>query len=127
MIAIPLVALTMTLCSCSEDRVSHLADSHWILKVDGVAEGHRLALTFNGDEMKVFDASYDTPPFSDGVWNYYIDEDDDLVMSRSYGDGDSETTECYRMHSEVDEDFETLRLVYDTWHDGPRIYQFERR
>ncbi len=125
--AIPFVALSLMLCSCTEERVSYFGDSHWILKVDGVAEGHRLALTFAGDEMEVFDASYDTPPFSDGVWDYYIDEDGDLIMSRTYSDGDGETTESYRMQCDVDEEFTALRLVYDPWIGSTHVYQFERR
>lgn len=127
LMAIPIAALSMMLCSCTEENVSYMADSHWILKVDGVSVGHRLALTFHGDEMQVFDASYDTPPFADGVWNYYIDEDDDLYMSRTYSDGDDETTESYRLHCDVDEDFTVLNLVYDPWIGGSHIYQFERR
>lgn len=125
--AIPLAALSLMLCSCTEEHVTYLDDSHWILKVDGIAEGHRLALTFVGDEMEVFDASYDTPPFSDGVWDYYIDEDDDLHMSRTYSDGDGETTESYRLHCNVDEGFTALTLVYDPWLGSTCTYRFERR
>ena len=127
LILVPVVAL-LTLCSCEEERASYLPDSHWILKVDGMTEGHRLALTFSGDEMEVRDgSSTDTPPLTSGVWSYHIDADGMLHMSRTVYDGDGSSTESYVLQSVTDAELTRLTLTYDPWLGSPRTYRFERR
>ena len=127
LLLIPIVALAATLFASCGEEYAYLPDSHWILKVDGMTEGHRLALTFCGDEMRVHDASYKTPPFSTGSWGYHIDDDGMLVMSRTVYDGDGTNTESYRLRYRTDDEFNELTLVYTPWTGGARTYVFSRR
>jgi len=126
---ITLVASMMMFGGCKEEIVSYLPDSHWILYTDGMTEGHRLALTFFGDQMEVNDGSYKTPPFtSSQTWNYHITEDSELYMWRYEYDSDGyESRESYTLKMSINADVNSLTLVYDPWIGSTHTYNFERR
>ena len=126
---ITLVAATLMLCGCDEEERTYLPDSHWILHVDGTSEGHRLALTFRGDEMEVHDGSYKTPPFtSSSTWDYYITGDGYLHMYYYSTDSDGYTDdESFDLKMSMSADGLTLTLVYDPWVGSTRTYVFDKR
>ncbi len=124
-----LFVAAFALCGCEEENYSYLPESHWIIHVDGTAEGHRLALTFNGDEMKVHDADWNTPPFNaSSQWNYYITDDGYMHIYYTTTDSDGYTdTESYELMSTVSADGLRLTLVYDPWIGSTHTYVFDRR
>jgi len=126
-----MVATMMLLGGCTDDGiVSYLPDSHWILHVDGMSEGHRLALTFSGDEMQVDDGSYKTPPFtsSDEEWYYYITEDSYLHMWNYYTDSDGvEYEDSYDLKMSINAEMNSMTLIYDPWIGSTKTYSFDRR
>ncbi len=128
---ITLVASMMMLGGCTEETIiTYLPDSHWILHVDGMTEGHRLALTFEGDEMQVDDGTYKTPPFtsSDETWYYYISDNTYLHMWTYYTDSDGvEYTDSYDLKITTNEEMNSMTLVYDPWIGSTRTYTFDRR
>lgn len=117
------------MCGCEEENRTYLPDSHWILHVDGTAEGHRLALTFNGDEMQVHDGTWRTPPFGESTyWDYYITDDGYMHIYYTTTDSDGYTdTESYELAMTLPEDGLTLTLVYKPWSGSARTYRFDRR
>ena len=122
-------AAALLMCSCEEEEYSYLPDSHWILHVDGMSEGHRLALTFSGEDMIVTDGSWSkTPPFTDGTWEYNITSDGYLHMYDYSTDSDGcTTTTSYDLYCTMSDDGLSLTLVYDPWYGSTRRYLFDRR
>ena len=121
-------AATMLFCSCEDYEVSYLPGSHWILHVDGMSEGHRLALTFDGDAMRVFDGSYSTYPFTySGTWQYNIRDGRSLHMWRTESDEDGSYTESYDMDYSMNANETELLLVYTTFTGEEWSYRFDRR
>ena len=123
------VAAALALGGCEEENRTYLPDSHWILHVDGTAEGHRLALTFNGETMHVHDANWKTPPFGgSSSWDYYITDDGYLHIYYSTTDSDGYTdTYYYDLAMTLSDDGLTLTLVYKPWSGSARTYRFDRR
>ncbi len=123
------VAAALMLGGCEEENRSYLPDSHWILHVDGTAEGHRLALTFNGETMHVHDANWKTPPFGgSSSWDYYITDDGYLHIYYSTTDSDGYTdTYYYDLAMTLSDDGLSLTLVYEPWSGSARTYRFDRR
>ena len=118
----------MLFCGCEDYEVGYLPDSHWILHVDGMAEGHRLALTFDGDQMRVFDGSYSTYPFtSSGTWQYNIRDGKCLYMWRDESDGDGSYIEDYYLDYSMNATETELVLVYSPLTGNQYCYRFDRR
>ncbi len=116
--------------SCEEEEVRYyLPDSHWILHADGMVEGHRLALTFTGDELEVSDGSYKTPPFTGSRdWEYYVTDDGYLHIWYTTSDSDGGTsTDSEALRYSISEDGLTLSLVYEPWIGSTKYYTFDRR
>ena len=126
---IMLFAAALTFAACDEEPHSYLPDSHWILHADGMAEGHRLALTFHGETLDVADGSHTTPPFSASKrWDYYVTSDGVLHISRTESDPDGGTTTySYNLDYNVSDDGLTLALTYAPTFGNVRNYLFDRR
>ena len=124
-----IVASVMLFSGCEDEQRYYLEDSHWILHVDGMTEGHRLSLTFEGETLTSLDGDNHTPPFSgDQVWSYYIDGDSDLNIW--YTETDYEgytTTHSYTLKMNVDDEMTGLTLQYKPFLSSTRNYQFDRR
>ena len=128
MLIMTVVAAGLLMGGCEEEHYTYLPDSHWILHVDGMTEGHRLALTFKGDVMRVDDASWRQTPFSDGEWNYCITEDGWLNMWQSESDSDGGSyTVSYDLDYSMSDDGLSLTLVYWPASGGAKTYRFDRR
>lgn len=125
-----MIAFTALLfSSCEKEECWYLESSHWILHVDGMTEGHRLALTFNGNEMTVHDGSWDTPPFySSDTWYYHIGEDSRLYMYKYEVDSDDDvSTTSYYLDFSMDEAETSITLTYNPWLGSRHTYKFDRR
>ena len=123
-----LAALFMSGCE-EEENWTYMPDSHWILHADGMVEGRRLTLTFDGDEVEALDGSWDTRPFSsDRTWTYHIEDDGYMYISYTTTDSDGfSDTETYELRHSVSEDGLTMTLVYKPTFGSARTYRFDRR
>lgn len=128
-IVLLLVLTALMAVSCTKERVSYLPDGHWLIHVDGATEGHRLGLTFHGNEMEVRDAGWlGDGPFSNGWWNYYITDDNEFCMWQSTTDSDGDTyTESYSLGYGLNENQTQLTLIYEPFLGSRKTYVFDRR
>lgn len=114
---------------CEDEYRTYMPDSHWILHADGMVEGHRLALTFDGDVVSVADGSYRTPPFTGSrKWDYYLVDDVEMRIYYTETDSDGGTsTTSYTLGYSMAPDGLTLTLTYDPTFGARRTYTFDRR
>lgn len=123
-----LAALFM--CGCEDDGPrTYMPESHWILHADGMVEGRRLTLTFDGDAVEALDGNRDTRPFtSDRTWDYYIDGSGYMHISYTTTDSDGYSdTESYELRHSLSDDGLTMTLVYEPAFGSARTYRFDRR
>lgn len=126
-IVLLLVAAFM-LASCEKEEVTYLPDSHWLLHVDGATEGHRLGLTFIGQELTVRDAGWNNTPFSNDTWDYHISKDGRMYISRDVYDSDGYSyTDGYTFSFSINEDQTQMTLVYKALFGSIYSYTFDRR
>ena len=123
------VASAMMFTGCEEEERWYLQNSHWILHVDGMTEGHRLSLTFDGEYLTTLDGDSHTPPFSGSqTWNYYITGDSDLHIWITDTDSDGySTTESHDLKLIVDDAMTSLTLTYKPLIGSSHTYLFDRR
>lgn len=130
------IALIMTfvvaaamLCGCEDEYHSYLPDSHWILHADGMVEGHRLSLTFDGDQVEAADGNHKTPPFtSNRTWNYYITDANEMHIWYLDSDSDGGTsTTSYTLDYMMADDGLSLTLVYYPTFGTAKKYRFDKR
>ena len=124
-----IVASVMLFAGCEEEERYYMQDSHWILHVDGMTEGRRLTLTFEGESLKSLDGDSNTPPFyGSDTWSYYITGDSKLHIWKTETDYEGyTTTESYDLDFDVDEAMSDLRLSYKPWLGSMHKYRFDRR
>ena len=124
-----MVASAMLFAGCEEEERYYLPDSHWLLRVDGMTEGHRLGLTFEGEQLWSSDGNIHTPPFyGSESWSYYITGDSELHIYTVETDVDgSSTTESYELTIDVDEAMSSMTLTYKPWLGSTYTYRFDRR
>ena len=118
------------MCGCEEESCrTYMPESHWILHADGMVEGRRLTLTFDGDGVEALDGKWSTRPFtSNRTWNYYIDVDGYMHISYTTTDSDGCTsTESYELRHCLSDDGLTMTLVYEPTFGSTRTYNFDRR
>ncbi len=123
------VATAIMFSGCAEEEKYYLENSHWILHVDGMTEGHRLALTFDGETLTSADGDSHTPPFSGTeTWFYYITGDSQLYIYQYETDSDGGTyTESHTLTIDVDDAMSYLTLYYKPAFGSTRTYRFDRR
>lgn len=126
---ITMVAATLAMCGCEDEYRTYMPDSHWILHADGMVEGHRLSLTFDGDEVEAADGNYKTPPFtSHRHWDYYINENGEMHIWYVENDSDGGTTTySYTLGYMLAEDGLSMTLVYDPTFGSTKTYRFDKR
>lgn len=124
---IAFVAAASMLCaSCKDEDVYYLDDSHWILHTEGVSEGKRLNLTFEGDKLTVKDRPFlSNFPLDVDVWDYYI-SDGYLHASRTYYD-DGYQEESYSFRVEFSDNESQMTLTQQRLLSSDRVFVFDRR
>ena len=89
---IPFLAIIPLLFSCSKEVNSDFLIGRWVYITN--AKESALVLVFDGYNLEVINGSREYKPFvGDYVWEYYLDEDSVLNLSRYVGtdvDGDND-------------------------------------
>lgn len=122
-----LLAVTL-LVSCDPENHQHpdVLVGNWVSVSN--AKDPALNLTFDGEYVSVKNGSWDYRPFTTDIeWQYYMDKDSALYISRTYYDGEDYDSESYVLDLSFSNSFNTLTLWYDPPFSSVRKYTLIRR
>jgi len=127
-ILLPLLLL-FTLCSCKDDVIDSSAlYGHWVL-ISNAKDG-ALILVFDDEEVSVSNAAWDYRPFTSNVsWEYYVDNDSVLHLSRYVGTDEDGSSEYDYLNFDLSfsENYNRLTLYYDPLIGSLRHFTFAKR
>ncbi len=118
--------------SCGEDTIDNsMFIGKWASIAnakDGDAKDAALMLYVDETGLEVQNGSGSYRPFtSDEYWDYYIDVDSVLHISREEYDGEDYDTEYYELDLSFSDSYNTLTLWYKPTFSALRKYTFIRR
>ena len=118
--------------SCGEDTIDNsMFIGKWASvsnAKDGDAKDAALMLYVDETGLEVQNGSWSYRPFtSDDYWDYYIDVDSVLHISREEYDGEDYDTEYYELDLSFSDSYNTLTLWYKPTFSALRKYTFIRR
>lgn len=118
--------------SCGEDTIDNsMFIGKWASIAnakDGDAKDAALMLYVDETGLEVQNGSWSYRPFtSDEYWDYYIDVDSVLHISRDEYDGEDYDTEYYELDLSFSDSYNTLTLWYKPTFSALRKYTFIRR
>lgn len=118
--------------SCGEDTIDNsMFIGKWASIAnakDGDAKDAALMLYVDETGLEVQNGSWSYRPFtSDEYWDYYIDVDSVLHISREEYDGEDYDTEYYELDLSFSDSYNTLTLWYKPTFSALRKYTFIRR
>lgn len=118
--------------SCGEDTIDNsMFIGKWASvsnAKDGDAKDAALMLYVDETGLEVQNGSWSYRPFtSDVYWDYYIDVDSVLHISREEYDGEDYDTEYYELDLSFSDSYNTLTLWYKPTFSALRKYTFIRR
>jgi hypothetical protein len=118
--------------SCGEDTIDNsMFIGKWASvsnAKDGDAKDAALMLYVDETGLEVQNGSWSYRPFtSDEYWDYYIDVDSVLHISREEYDGEDYDTEYYELDLSFSDSYNTLTLWYKPTFSALRKYTFIRR
>ena len=118
--------------SCCEDTIDNsMFIGKWASvsnAKDGDAKDAALMLYVDETGLEVQNGSWSYRPFtSDEYWDYYIDVDSVLHISREEYDGEDYDTEYYELDLSFSDSYNTLTLWYKPTFSALRKYTFIRR
>lgn len=118
--------------SCGEDTIDNsMFIGKWASVAnakDGDAKDAALMLYVDETGLEVQNGSWSYRPFtSDEYWDYYIDVDSVLHISREEYDGEDYDTEYYELDLSFSDSYNTLTLWYKPTFSALRKYTFIRR
>ena len=118
--------------SCGEDTIDNsMFVGKWASVAnakDGDAKDAALMLYVDETGLEVQNGSWSYRPFtSDEYWDYYIDVDSVLHISREEYDGEDYDTEYYELDLSFSDSYNTLTLWYKPTFSALRKYTFIRR
>lgn len=118
--------------SCGEDTIDNsMFIGKWASvsnAKDGDAKDAALMLYVDETGLEVQNGSWIYRPFtSDEYWDYYIDVDSVLHISREEYDGEDYDTEYYELDLSFSDSYNTLTLWYKPTFSALRKYTFIRR
>ncbi len=118
--------------SCGEDTIDNsMFIGKWASIAnakDGDAKDAALMLYVDETGLEVQNGSWSYRPFtSDEYWDYYIDVDSVLHISREEFDGEDYDTEYYELDLSFSDSYNTLTLWYKPTFSALRKYTFIRR
>lgn len=118
--------------SCGEDTIDNsMLIGKWASvsnAKDGDAKDAALMLYVDETGLEVQNGSWSYRPFtSDEYWDYYIDVDSVLHISREEYDGEDYDTEYYELDLSFSDSYNTLTLWYKPTFSALRKYTFIRR
>ena len=121
------IVCTVLLTSCIHSEIDNsMLVGKWV-SING-AKDAALNLYIDELEIEVKNGSWDYRPFiSDEIWEYYIDKDSVLNISRTEYDGDEYDTESYELDLSFSNSYNTLTLWYKPAFSSLRKYTFIRR
>ena len=120
--------VAMTLSSCKDDSIpTDILQGRWVLLAN--AKGNALVLDFNGDEVEVKNGAWEYRPFtSDYVWDFYLDRDSILHLSRYVGsDDDGSDYEYLDFDLSMSNNNQRMTLYYDPLLGSVRHFTFMKR
>lgn len=118
--------------SCGEDTIDNsMFIGKWASvsnAKDGDAKDAALMLYVDETGLEVQNGSWSYRPFtSDEYWDYYVDVDSVLHISREEYDGEDYDTEYYELDLSFSDSYNTLTLWYKPTFSALRKYTFIRR
>ena len=118
--------------SCGEDTIDNsMFIGKWASvsnAKDGDAKDAALMLYVDETGLEVQNGSWSYRPFTnDEYWDYYIDVDSVLHISREEYDGEDYDTEYYELDLSFSDSYNTLTLWYKPTFSALRKYTFIRR
>lgn len=123
------LSIVMAFASCDPDNHQHpdVLVGTWA-SVSNAKES-ALILTFDGEYVMVKNGSWDYRPFSaDCEWEYYMDRDSVLHLSRYYYDSDDVyESEHLVFDMSFSNSYNTLTLYYDPLIGSDKRFTFIRR
>ena len=122
-----LLAVTL-LVSCDPENHQHpdVLVGNWVSVSN--AKDPALNLTFDGEYVTVKNGSWDYRPFTTDIeWQYYMDKDSALYISRTDYDGEDYDSESCVLDLSFSNSFNTLTLWYDPPFSSVRKYTLIRR
>ena len=121
------IICTALLTSCIHSEIDNsMLVGKWV-SING-AKDAALNLYIDELEIEVKNGSWDYRPFiSDEIWEYYIDKDSVLNISRIEYDGNDYETERYELELSFSDSYNTLTLWYKPAFSSLRKYTFIRR
>ena len=120
--------VAMTLSSCKDDSIpTDILQGRWVLLAN--TKGNALVLDFNGDEVEVKNGAWEYRPFtSDYVWDFYLDRDLILHLSRYVGsDDDGSDYEYLDFDLSMSNNNQRMTLYYDPLLGSVRHFTFMKR
>ena len=121
-------ATAMLFSSCDwDEEVYYLENGMWEM-INAPSTYEPTTLAFSGRQVSVMNAGSHVYPLEEGVWKYYIrEEDEELYMWRYVTDYDGqEVRESHTFEFDMSDDSRTMQLVYDPLIGSTRIYEFRR-
>ena len=121
-------ATAMLFSSCDwDEEVYYLENGMWEM-INAPSTYEPTTMAFSGRQVSVMNASSHVYPLEEGVWKYYIrEEDEELYMWRYVTDYDGqEVRESHTFEFDMSDDSRTMQLVYDPLIGSTRIYEFRR-
>ena len=120
--------VALTLSSCKDDSIpTDILQGRWVLLAN--TKGNALVLDFNGDEVGVKNGAWEYRPFtSDYVWDFYLDRDSILHLSRYVGsDDDGSDYEYLDFDLSMSNNNQRMTLYYDPLLGSVRHFTFMKR
>lgn len=120
--------VALTLSSCKDDSIpTDILQGRWVLLAN--TKGNALVLDFNGDEVEVKNGAWEYRPFtSDYVWDFYLDRDSILHLSRYVGsDDDGSDYEYLDFDLSMSDNNQRMTLYYDPLLGSVRHFTFMKR
>ncbi len=120
--------VALTLSSCKDDSIpTDILQGRWVLLAN--TKGNALVLDFNGDEVEVKNGAWEYRPFtSDYVWDFYLDRDSILHLSRYVGsDDDGSDYEYLDFDLSMSNNNQRMTLYYDPLLGSVRHFTFMKR
>ena len=124
-----IAAISMLLfTSCVDEYISTEAlYGRWVV-LSNTKENALVLEFFDDDVVDVHNSSWSYRPFtSDCSWDYYLDRDSVLHLSRYVSDADGESREYINLNLSFSDSYRTLTLVHDPLVGSVRRFTFMKR